>query len=131
MIVPAFFVSAPSRRRLAPFFQTSSFSLTSRAISRSLFPMQPHRGSTILVLGILSLVICAVCGPIAWAMANKDLAAMGSGLMDPSGMDQTKAGKICGIIGTVFLILGVVLGIVYAVFAVVVIGAAASQGAMQ
>lgn len=93
--------------------------------------MQPHRGSTILVLGILSLVICAVCGPIAWAMANKDLAAMGSGLMDPSGMDQTKAGKICGIIGTVFLILGVVLGIVYAVFAVVVIGAAASQGAMQ
>jgi hypothetical protein len=93
--------------------------------------MQPHRGSTILVLGILSLVICAVCGPIAWAMANKDLAAMGSGLMDPSGMDQTKAGKICGIIGTVFLILGVVLGIVYAVFVVVFIGAAASQGAMQ
>lgn len=93
--------------------------------------MQPHRGSTILVLGILSLVICAVCGPIAWAMANKDLAAMGSGLMDPSGMDQTKAGKICGIIGTVFLILGVVLGIVYAVLVVVFIGAAASQGAMQ
>ncbi len=93
--------------------------------------MQPHRATTILVLGILSLIICAICGPIAWAMANKDIKAMNSGLMDPTGMDQTKAGKICGIIGTVLLILGVIFGILYAVFAVVVIGAAATQGTMQ
>jgi hypothetical protein len=93
--------------------------------------MQPHRGSTILVLGILSLVVCAICGPIAWAMANKDIAAMNSGLMDPLGMDQTKAGKICGIIGTILLILGLVFGIIYAIFVMVVIGAAATQGSMQ
>lgn len=93
--------------------------------------MQPHRGSTILVLGILSLVVCAVCGPIAWVMANKDIAAMDAGLMDPLGMEQTKAGKICGIIGTVLLILSLVFAIIYAVFAAVVIGAAATQGSMQ
>lgn len=93
--------------------------------------MQPHRGSTILVLGILSLVVCAICGPIAWSMANKDLTAMASGLMDPTGMDQTKAGKICGIIGTVFLIIGAIFGIIYAIAVVFVIGAAATQGGMQ
>lgn len=93
--------------------------------------MQPHRATTILVLGILSLVVCAICGPIAWVMANKDLAQMNAGLMDPTGLDQTKAGKICGIIGTVFLILGVILGILYVAFAAVLFGAAASQGALQ
>jgi len=92
--------------------------------------MQPHRATTILVLGILSLVVCAICGPIAWAMANRDLAAMNSGLMDPSGMEQTKAGKICGIIGTVLLILGVVFGIIYFIFVALVIGAGVSQSGM-
>lgn len=89
--------------------------------------MQPHRGTTILVLGILSLVVCAICGPIAWVMGNRDLASMSSGLMDPSGMDQTKAGRICGIIGTVFLILFAVFGILYIIFMVFLIGAGVSQ----
>jgi len=92
--------------------------------------MEPHRASTILVLGILSIVICAVCGPIAWVMANKDMIKMNSGLMDPSGLEQTKAGKICGIIGTVLLILGVIFAIIYAIVAVVIIGAAATQGGL-
>lgn len=93
--------------------------------------MQPHRGTTILVLGILSLVVCAVCGPIAWIMANKDIASMEAGLMDPLGLDQTKAGRICGIIGTILFIVGLILGIIYLVFVVVFIGATASQGSMH
>lgn len=92
--------------------------------------MQPHRATTILVLGILSIALCQILGPVAWAMGNKDLAAMNSGLMDPSGLDQTKAGKICGIIGTVLLILSVVFFIAYMVFAVVIIGATATQQAV-
>lgn len=93
--------------------------------------MHPHRGSTILVLGILSLVVCAVCGPIAWVMANKDIAEMDAGLMDPLGMEQTKAGKICGIIGTALLLLGLTLGVLCAVFVPFFIGAVSSQGSMQ
>lgn len=93
--------------------------------------MQPHRATTILVLGILSLVICAICGPIARVMANRDLAAMNAGLMDPSGMEQTKAGKICGIIGTVFLILGAIFSVIYFIAIAAVIGVSASQGGMQ
>lgn len=93
--------------------------------------MQPHRATLILVLGILSLVVCAICGPIAWVMANRDIEAMNSGLMDPAGLEQTKAGKICGIIGTVFLIIGVLSMIVYLVIIFLVIGvgvAGASAG---
>jgi hypothetical protein len=93
--------------------------------------MQPHRATLILVLGILSLVICAICGPIAWVMANRDIAAMNSGLMDPTGLEQTKAGKICGIIGTVFLILGVIISIIYLVFIFIAVGVGASQGSFQ
>ncbi len=93
--------------------------------------MQPHRATLILVLGILSLVICAICGPIAWVMANRDIAAMNSGLMDPTGLEQTKAGKICGIIGTVFLILGVIISIIYLVLIFIAVGVGASQGNFQ
>jgi uncharacterized membrane protein YjgN (DUF898 family) len=92
--------------------------------------MEPHRGTTVLVLGILSVALCYICGPIAWVMANKDIAKMNAGLMDPIGLEQTKAGKICGIIGTVFLILGTIFAVVYVIFAMVLVGAAATQGGL-
>ena len=50
--------------------------------------LKPHRGTTILVLGILSLVFqCAgwIFGIIAWVMANNDLPQMDAGVMDPAG----------------------------------------------
>lgn len=75
--------------------------------------LQPHRGSLILVFGILSLVMCAPLGPVAWYLGTQDLKAMNAGTMDPLGRDTTQAGRICGIIGTVFLILGCGLAIVY------------------
>jgi heme/copper-type cytochrome/quinol oxidase subunit 2 len=55
---------------------------------------------------------------------------MNVGLMDPTGLEQTKAGKICGIIGTVFLILGTIFAVVYVIFAMVLVGAAATQGGL-
>ena len=73
--------------------------------------MKPHRGTLILVLGILSIIICGLLGIPAWIMGNCDLAEMTAGTMDPSGRSTTSAGRICGIIGTILLILGVVVGI--------------------
>lgn len=87
--------------------------------------MQPHRGSTILVLGILGLVVCQICGIIAWVMANKDIPLMQSGAMDPAGLDQAKAGKICGIISAVLLAVVAVIMVIYFVFIAVVVGATA------
>ena len=68
--------------------------------------MAPHRGTLILVLGILGLVCCIICGIIAWVFANTDLREMDAGRMDPSGRSLTQAGKICGIISVVLAVVG-------------------------
>jgi len=65
-----------------------------------------------LVLGILGLVLCPFCGVAAWMMGNGDLEEMAAGRMDNNGRDLTNAGRICGIFGTVILLLQMVLLIV-------------------
>lgn len=76
--------------------------------------MRPHRGTTILVLGVLSLVVCAPLGIPAWVMANADLKAMDAGEMDPEGRSSTQAGKICGMITSIILIIAVGLWLLMA-----------------
>jgi hypothetical protein len=82
----------------------------------------PHRGTTILVLGIMSLVACGPLGIPAWIMGSRDLAEMKSGRMDPSGQGSTQAGYICGIIGTVIFLLTMLM-VVGWFFLVVVVAA--------
>ncbi|MGA9451100.1 MAG: hypothetical protein WBW41_07120 [Verrucomicrobiia bacterium] len=77
--------------------------------------MKPHRGTLILVLGILGLVLCAPLAIAAWIMGSGDLKQMDAGTMDPGGRGMTKAGKICGIVGTILLIIGIIIfGIAFA-----------------
>lgn len=64
--------------------------------------LQPHRGTLILVLGILGIVCCMPCGIAAWVMGNGDLKKIATGQMDPMGEGTTKAGKICGIISVIW-----------------------------
>ena len=73
--------------------------------------LAPHRGTIVLVLGILSLVVCQILGIFAWIMGNNDLKAMDAGTMNPEGRSITQIGKILGIIATVLLGLGVVIWI--------------------
>jgi len=93
--------------------------------------MEPHRATTVLVLGILGLVLCPICGIFAWVMANKDLPKMEAGAMDPEGLGQTKAGKICGIIATILLILSVILGVVYVLLFAGILASGAASGGFQ
>lgn len=69
---------------------------------------EPHRGILVLVLGILSLVLCAPLGIAAWMMGSTDLAAMQAGRMDRTGEGMTRAGHVLGIIGTILFGLGLV-----------------------
>jgi hypothetical protein len=87
--------------------------------------MKPHRGTTILVLGILGLVLCGPLGIAAWIMGNGDLREMDAGTMDPSGRGNTNAGRICGMIATILMILAALA--LVAVFALGILGAAASR----
>src|SRR6478735_231857 len=72
-------------------------------------PANHPQGTTVLVLGILSLAVCGILGPFAWSMGNKALREIDA---DPSrtygNRGQIVAGRICGIIASVFLIIGVV-----------------------
>ena len=76
--------------------------------------MKPHRGTLILVLGILGIVLCGPLAIAAWVMGVGDLKQIDAGTMDPAGRGTTQAGKICGIIGTILLIVTIVaVGIVF------------------
>src|SRR5262249_57382223 len=71
----------------------------------------PHRGGTILTLGILSLVLafCApaglILGILAAALGGSDLGQIRRGEMDRDGQGTTQAAQICGILGIVLSIL--------------------------
>jgi predicted Zn finger-like uncharacterized protein len=91
--------------------------------------IEPHRGGTIVGLGIGS-VVCAVgtcfcigmpiigiaLGVAAIVMASGDLAKIKLGTMDPDGQAQTNAGFICGIVGCIFAILGLIGMAIYIAF---------------
>jgi hypothetical protein len=70
---------------------------------------EPDRGAAVLSLGIISIAIVmlwcaapigAILGLIAWIMGQTDLRKMKRGVMDNNGEGITRAGWICGIIGT-------------------------------
>ncbi len=65
------------------------------------------RSTTIMVLGILGLVLCQLLGPVAMVMGNNlKKEAEAAGYPEPG---QAKAGRICGIVATVILVLSVLL----------------------
>jgi hypothetical protein len=72
------------------------------------YPEQ-SQATTALVLGILGLVLCQVLGPFAWSMGNKELQAIDAGRRNPENRGTANAGRILGIVATVFLAIGVVL----------------------
>jgi hypothetical protein len=75
---------------------------------------EPHRGSLIMTLGIISLFFAhLILGPIAWIMGNHDLEAIRLGKMDPEGESATNTGRICGMISTILGIVGLVVAVVF------------------
>ena len=62
--------------------------------------MRHHRGTTILALGLLSLLLCGFFGPVVWLMGSHDLREMEQGTLAPSGRALTQAGMYLGIVGT-------------------------------
>ena len=71
--------------------------------------MKAHRGTLILIFGILSIFACLPLGIAAWVMGQRDLKAMDAGTMDPSGRSNTNAGRVLGVIGTLLVCIPVML----------------------
>jgi hypothetical protein len=79
------------------------------------------QGTTILVLGILSLVLCAPLGIAAWVMGKRALAEATA--MGATNASTIKAGYICGIVGTCLMLLGLVFGVLVFAVAAMSVGA--------
>jgi hypothetical protein len=78
------------------------------------------QGTTILVLGILSLVVCQLLGPVAWVMGNNAIAEIDRNPMAYTNRGTVQAGRICGIIATALTAL-------FILFIVLLMAAAASS----
>jgi hypothetical protein len=74
--------------------------------------LRPHRGTMILVFGIIGIVLCFPLGIAAWVMGNNDLKAMARGEMDPAGQGTTQAGKVCGMISVGLAVLGILFWVI-------------------
>ncbi|MEV4115053.1 DUF4190 domain-containing protein [Nonomuraea sp. NPDC049695] len=81
-------------------------------------PPQSHpQGTTILVLGILSLVVCTFIGPFAWSLGTRALREIDESGYYYENRGMVQAGRICGIISSVLMIL--TLGFVIFAFVIV------------
>lgn len=65
-----------------------------------------------LVLGIVGVAICPIAGPFAFVISNKAMKEIDATGGTIGGRGMLQAGKILGIIGIVFLVVGVVAGVI-------------------
>ncbi len=86
-------------------------------------PQQPWAGAvlpkhpnamTAMILGIVGLASLVFCGglllvlsPFAWAIGSKSLREIDANPTRYSGRNEASAGRICGIIGTILLVISV------------------------
>lgn len=64
-------------------------------------------GTPVLIMGILGLVLFQLLGPVAWVMGNRALREIDAAPARYSNRGSVVAGRICGIIATVLLILAI------------------------
>ena len=92
-------------------------------------PVADHPQSTlVLILGILGLVACGVVAPFAWVMGNRVVREIDASQGRMGGRGAAQAGRICGIIGSVLLILSVL--ILIAVIGLFAVGTASISTAL-
>ncbi|QXC62979.1 hypothetical protein KSP35_09435 [Aquihabitans sp. G128] len=80
------------------------------------------QGTTILVLGICSLVFTFICGvgiflgPVAWIMGNTAIKEIDANPSAYSNRGSVQTGRICGIVATALLALSVLALVVFFAF---------------
>ena len=80
--------------------------------------VMPHRGTLILILGILAIATgCVLFGIVSWVMGKGDLDRMKAGQMDSEGEALTKVGMILGIISCCLQVVGLIFVILFFGFA--------------
>jgi hypothetical protein len=92
-------------------------------------PPDHPQSTTVLVLGIVSLVVCQILGPFAWVMGNRVVKEIDAGRGSIGGRSSANAGRICGIIASVLLILSVVA--LVAIFAIAIVAGTSTSNTFE
>lgn len=74
---------------------------------------EPHRGTLILVFGILGLLVNMIFGIVAWVLGAADLKAMDAGRMDPEGRSQTQIGMYLGMASVIITVVIVLIVVIF------------------
>lgn len=85
----------------------------SNALPPQYAPQPPShpQATTVLILGILGLVLCQIIAPVAWVMGKRVVREIDASQGQYVGRSEAQAGTIMGIIGSVLLGLGLVVGL--------------------
>lgn len=70
---------------------------------------EPHRGTLVLVLGLIGMLVFSPLGIVAWVLGVQELRAMDRGEHDPAGRGLALAGMIFGILATVMMVVFICL----------------------
>jgi uncharacterized membrane protein YjgN (DUF898 family) len=81
-------------------------------------PEHPQ-ATTVLILGILGLVLCQLIAPFAWVMGNRVVREIDASAGRVGGRTTANAGRICGIVGTALIALGLLFGVLALAFVLI------------
>jgi hypothetical protein len=78
-------------------------------------PQNLPNATATLVLGILSIVVCFICGIVALVISNKDLAMYreNPAMYTLASYNNIKTGRICAIIGLCLQVVGLIFYIAF------------------
>lgn len=76
-------------------------------------PPDHPKAATVLILGILSFALCQVLAPFAWVIGRRTLREIDASGGRWGARSQVQVGYVLGIVGSILLGLGVLLGVVY------------------
>jgi uncharacterized membrane protein YjgN (DUF898 family) len=71
-------------------------------------PPNHAQATTVLVLGILSVVVCQIVGPFAWVMGNRVVREIDASHGALGGRTEANVGRILGLVATVLIVVGLV-----------------------
>jgi hypothetical protein len=90
-------------------------------------PQDHPQATLILILGILGLVACQVLSPFAWIIGNKVVREIDASQGQLGGRSTANAGRICGMVGSILLALGILVLLFVMVLFLVMAGSVSSS----
>ena len=90
------------------------------------FAPEHPQATLVLILGIVGIVVCGLVAPFAWVMGNRVVNEIDASNGQLGGRSQAQAGRICGIVGTALMGLGLLFAVVIVIIAFA--GVATSSG---